>query len=180
VIDYAILIDPAARSGPPPAPAGLRLVFAAEALTVFAGPSTPITRMGEAGIILGTVFPVGMAERATGDLPAGMSAEVLASDGGLLLDSLWGGYVAAWIGPQRDGVLVLRDPSGAAPAYRIEEGSTSRWTSAFRGLFWIGARSANLPPIRMCGTRGPVFEASRSFCPGVYFQLRPTSAHRSA
>ena len=87
-------------------------------LIVFAAPDTPILLLEEErGLVIGRLF--GRADstpRAT--LSASEGRHASWSGGKTLLTDCWGQYVALL--RDESGVIILRDPSGAAPAYLFE------------------------------------------------------------
>lgn len=100
---------------------GLKGVFDDGRLKVMTEAETPVTRLPDRrGVILGDLF------RRDGDSPAADisrtdGVEIEASRGASLLRSHWGGYIA-FIAPSAAGPIhVLRDPSGAAACYYLEQ-----------------------------------------------------------
>jgi asparagine synthase (glutamine-hydrolysing) len=90
-------------------------VFSNRRIAAFASPSCGCIPVGEAGCVLGYLFPRHGPARHMANLGAGEEASVAGSHGQALLNSFWGGYVAALAGS--DSVRVLRDPSGNFPCY---------------------------------------------------------------
>ena len=94
---------------------GLTLSFSDCRVSAFVGQSCGCIPIGEAGCILGYLFPRHGPARPLTDLSAGEVASIAGSHGQTLLSAFWGGYVAAVAGP--DFVRVTRDPSGNFPCY---------------------------------------------------------------
>ena len=94
---------------------GLELAFSNERIAALVNPSCGCIAVGEAGCILGNLFPRHGPARRLDDLHAGDKARVADSGGDALLGMFWGGYVAAISGA--DSARILRDPSGTFPCY---------------------------------------------------------------
>ncbi len=77
--------------------------------------------VGESGVALGALF-LREGERAPlapGRLPASVADAAVASNGAALTRSCWGRYIAFLRDQAAGATIVLRDPSGAAPGYRL-------------------------------------------------------------
>ena len=94
----------------------LALVFANERLAALANATCGNLALGQAGCVLGYLFPRHGPARQVDDLAEHEVASALKSNGKSLPTSHWGGYVAAIAAP--DCAIVLRDPSGTFPCYR--------------------------------------------------------------
>lgn len=90
-------------------------VFANKRIAALANASCGSVAVGQAGCVLGYLFPRHGPARQVHDLAGGEMASAVDSGGESLLSSYWGGYVAAIAGPDR--AMVLRDPSGTFPCY---------------------------------------------------------------
>jgi asparagine synthase (glutamine-hydrolysing) len=94
---------------------GLTLTFSDRRIAAFVNPSCVCMPVGEAGCILGYLFPRHGPARQLADLSAGEVASIAGSHGQALRSAFWGGYVAVIAGPGL--VRILRDPSGNFPCY---------------------------------------------------------------
>lgn len=95
----------------------MRTIYQASRIRVLADQALPHTEV-QCGAVLGTIFSTGEATPLSA-ISADVAADAMASDGEGLLNHIWGGYVAMTISPERGVVSVLRDPSGALPAYMV-------------------------------------------------------------
>lgn len=94
---------------------GLPLSFSDRRIAAFASPACGCIPIGEAGCILGYLFPRHGPARQLAQLNAGEVASIAGSHGQALISAFWGGYVAAIAGSEF--VRVMRDPSGTFPCY---------------------------------------------------------------
>lgn len=75
------------------------------------------------GAILGRLFPSeggAFSPEWKPDISDGEARRFAATAGGALIDRYWGGYIAFLTDPARAYSLVLRDPSGKVPCYRLQ------------------------------------------------------------
>jgi asparagine synthase (glutamine-hydrolysing) len=120
---YLLLVASAAGI-PPQLPAhlpqatGLTLAFSHPRLVAFVNSQCHCLRQGEDACILGRLFERNGPARQLLSLDPGASAAIFNSGGQSLPFSFWGGYLLAIAG--KEGVRVLRDPSGALPCYYSE------------------------------------------------------------
>ena len=99
---------------------GLFVGCANRLMVALVNPACRCIGLGEAGCILGSLFHRhGPAQQVTG-LQTSESEQIAVSDGGALINTFWGGYVAAISRPA--AVKVLRDPSGTFPCYYATSG----------------------------------------------------------
>lgn len=103
----------------------------------------PLPTRGETcGAVLGQMWT-----KPGADLAAGRREASMAAAGRALLNSTWGSYVAILWDEQGQGLTVLRDPSGAAPAvsWRVDdlsvvasdpEAAPAAWRSPRQGICW--------------------------------------------
>jgi asparagine synthase (glutamine-hydrolysing) len=94
---------------------GLALGFSDGRIAALASPTCGCIPIGDAGCIIGYLFPRHGPARQLADLAAGDMASIAGSHGQALPSAFWGGYVAAVAGA--GFVKVMRDPSGSFPCY---------------------------------------------------------------
>lgn len=94
---------------------GLTLSSSDTRIAAFTNSTCGCVAVGEAGCILGYLFPRHGPARQLAQLDAGEAASIAGSHGKALLGGFWGGYVAAVAGSEL--VRVMRDPSGSFPCY---------------------------------------------------------------
>lgn len=94
---------------------GLAPAFSNSSIAALVGPSCRCMPIADAGCVLGYLFPRHGRARQADQFGAAQIQSIAASEGQALLSGYWGGYVAAFAGP--DSVRVLRDPSGTFPCY---------------------------------------------------------------
>lgn len=111
--DRALIQQIAERSG-------LTQVFASRRMVALVGPSCSCIALGDAGCILGKLFPRHGPAEALSTLHPEQAAAIAASEGRSLLASHWGGYIAAIASEQSS--TILRDPSADFPCYFVEAG----------------------------------------------------------
>ncbi|MES2338760.1 MAG: asparagine synthase-related protein [Pseudomonadota bacterium] len=93
-------------------------------LTVWTTPETPhIWSPAGPLLIVGEVFT--SDGKALHDLSVSQIHATVASQGGWLIEHLWGRYVVVWQDPRDGAVWIARDPSGAIPLYHWNAGSSS-------------------------------------------------------
>jgi len=91
--------------------AGLELLFASEAFSIFAAPSTPVLRLQQ-GVVIGHIFLRSGRPAAADDLPHSHDADLLASH---LLSQCWGDYLLLYPSSDSPHLMVMREPSGGVP-----------------------------------------------------------------
>ena len=151
-------------------------VFEAPDLVIYASPETPVLSLEEergvwwsGACIDGSEFRRG---RSTA-MSLSESRHAAWSRGRALLDDKWGGYVAFLRDEQT--LIVLRDPSGAVPAYHLRSAGVQLYVShpELLGDLRLDERCASTrnscdsgSPIPSFGRRGLALRAGRSFCRG--------------
>ncbi len=80
---------------------------------ILAAPEVAVRKAGGTGVVLGRLFKASPGFEAA---PSALEPGLLDAPADGLVRRYWGEYVAIAVAPD-DGVLVLRDPSGAVPVY---------------------------------------------------------------
>lgn len=116
---------------------GLTEAFANDRLIALVGPSCPCLPVAGDGCVLGTLFERRGRLGALPSLQRADEALVIASEGRSLINSHWGGYVAAIAGDEC--ITIMRDPSGDFPCYFAKFGGMIFFASDADLLVKIGA-----------------------------------------
>lgn len=99
---------------------GWAVVLEAEQYAVLAEPDTEMVELhDQGGVIIGRIWERSEAAPRQQQLGPQVSAEMRRTQGRSLLTAFWGAYVALIASTDGASLDVLRDPSGAAPCYRI-------------------------------------------------------------
>ncbi|MDP9123711.1 MAG: asparagine synthase-related protein [Pseudomonadota bacterium] len=95
------------------------------------------------GVILGRLFrrPAHQSRSATVQLTDWEGEHIQQTRGRALVDEYWGRYVAL-LRPQSGSTLLLRDPSGALPCYRLEIEGVTVFFSWFEDLIMLAPAAA--------------------------------------
>jgi asparagine synthase (glutamine-hydrolysing) len=94
---------------------GLQQVFSSGQISALANSACSSIPVADVGCILGSLFRRHGAAEALTALQEGDALAIARSDGQVLLDAYWGGYVA--VIARGEHTIVLRDPSGTFPCY---------------------------------------------------------------
>lgn len=138
---YAIRLPRRTGSQPTVERSGaVRPVFSHHAMTIWS--AEPTIALGEYGCIIGHLFTRELPSRPVRAVDGDMLARILRSGGRSLLSEFWGGYVAAFIGPN-GSANILRDPSGAMPCYFRRENDSVRVADDICELAARGTTSVN-------------------------------------
>ncbi len=113
---------------------GLQPVFRSERLSIFASEKA-VLLPGNRGAIVGHLFTRTIPAHRVTELNEDIGSRILATRGQSLLSNYWGGYVAFLV--VDEGVVVIRDPSGALPCYYSNLGDGLAISSDLKGL--VGA-----------------------------------------
>ena len=134
----------AAPGGPDPADraklakAGLEPVFSHLGISVFASADMPTVAFdADRGLIVGTLFERARFARVM-KLDGVATRSIVTTECENLLRDYWGGYVAFVRGTSAVANMVLRDPSGAMPAYYAEIGGSLIFASDVDSLMAAG------------------------------------------
>lgn len=122
--DYLIVIgDDAEAADLDPVltrPLDLRPVHVGDRVRVLTRPHAALSGF-EGGIVLGTAFRAGETTPLR-TLTGAMIDHAVATGGASLLHEVWGGYLAVTTSTATASISVMRDPSGALPAYVARHG----------------------------------------------------------
>lgn len=99
---------------------GLTQAFANHRIVALVGPSCACVAVDDAGCVLGTLFERHGPAATLSTFRPEQAAAIAASEGGSLLATHWGGYVAALA--SENSATILRDPSADFPCYFVEAG----------------------------------------------------------
>lgn len=103
----------------------LRPLVESDRLAVLVEADLPWRSLNGVGWVLGHVFDATAEASSIDAFEAQKVQGIIASRGQWLIDNTWGGYLAIFSLPGNDEIQILRDPSGALPAYWIrQEGLT--------------------------------------------------------
>jgi asparagine synthase (glutamine-hydrolysing) len=100
---------------------GLAPAFSNDRIAALVNASCPCIAIGNAGCIVGNLFPRHGLARRIGDLNAGDAVAIADTGGATLPSSFWGGYIAAISG--QGSTIILREPSGSFPCYHSSVGN---------------------------------------------------------
>uniref|UniRef100_B0T9D6 asparagine synthase (glutamine-hydrolyzing) n=1 Tax=Caulobacter sp. (strain K31) TaxID=366602 RepID=B0T9D6_CAUSK len=124
--DYVVLIWPALAEAPArdlirrlPK---LKTVIETSGLVVLRPENGAGLRVGGNGVVLGSVFRTGGDRETVAEFSESEASAIATSRGQQLVTEFWGGYLAVLGDASRSEVMVLRDPSGAMPAYCLVHG----------------------------------------------------------
>lgn len=151
----------------------------APGITLLSNPACPVITAGDAGCILGTIFPRHGLARPVTQVESGEWESVAGTGGDRLLERFWGGYVAVVC--DASGVRVLRDPSGLFPCYYASAGGLTLLASDAEMLAAGGTGGAiDVPEIgrqlyrAFVPTPGTALRGIRELLPG--FSIRPSDS----
>lgn len=97
---------------------GLVPAFSNDRMVALVSPSCPCIAVENDGCLLGTLFARRGLAQALSSLSPEDATTIAANEGRSLLDTHWGGYVAAIASDQ--GLTIFRDPSGNFPCYWVQ------------------------------------------------------------
>jgi asparagine synthase (glutamine-hydrolysing) len=99
---------------------GFRVVLDSSRLLVLASaPLAALKLPDTVGVILGRLYRRAEPSDAVEELSSALDAQIVLSQAHCLIEDFWGRYLAILQNPLPSGVTVLRDPSGAIPAYSL-------------------------------------------------------------
>ncbi len=102
----------------------LRPVFAASHCSVFASDKAMCLSVG-GGVVVGHVFKPGTGAPAISRFDERDGDRIHRTNGDVLIEDFWGGYVGIFGGGTADSLTILRDPSGALPCYVYRNGDAA-------------------------------------------------------
>jgi asparagine synthase (glutamine-hydrolysing) len=120
----------------------LGIAFSNGRMAALAGPSCRCIAVGEAGCVLGSLFPRHGRARPVEILSPSETAKIAASGGLALPSSFWGGYVAAVV--HAGTLTVSRDPSASLACYQSRCGELVAFASDADILVRSGFSSVSL------------------------------------
>lgn len=116
---------------------GLQPAFSNDRIAALVNASCPCTTIARSGCILGHLFPrYGLASHGR-DFNESDAAVIAAGGGEILMDTFWGGYVAAISGA--GFTRILREPTGSFPCYHCTIGDLVIFASDAELLAQSGA-----------------------------------------